>query len=136
MAAAFALGAEGVQLGTRFVATEECIAHPRYKEAILQAGDTDTTITSRVFMSRRSLKTGFTRQLMELDRSGATAEEIRAFLGYRRARAAQLDGDLDKGETYAGSSVGLISDISPAAKVIERLINEYKETITRLVNGE
>jgi len=129
MAASFALGAEGVQLGTRFVATEECIAHPKYKEAILLAGDTDTIITSRTFLPRRSLKTAFTGHLMELDRSGATAEKIRAFLGYRRARAAQLDGDLDEGEAYAGSSVGLINDIIPAAKVIERLIDEYENCV-------
>jgi NAD(P)H-dependent flavin oxidoreductase YrpB (nitropropane dioxygenase family) len=109
-------------LGTRFVATEECVAHLKYKEAILLAGDTDTIITSRTVLPRRSLKTGFTKHLMELDKSGATAEEIRAFLGFRRARAAQLDGDLDEGEAYAGSSVGLIHDIIPAAKVVERLL--------------
>ncbi len=129
MAAAFALGAEGVQLGTRFVATEECGAHLKYKEAILLAGDTDTIITSRTVLPRRSLKTGFTKHLIELDKSGATAEEIRAFLGFRRARAAQLDGDLDEGEAYAGSSVGLIHDIIPAAKVVERLIDEYENRI-------
>lgn len=129
MKAAFALGAEGVQLGTRFVATEECIAHPRYKEAIIAAGDADTTVTCRKLLPRRSLRTAFTQKLIALDRSGASAEEIIAFLGYRRARAAQLEGDLSDGEVYAGSSAGLIKDIIPAATVIKGLIDEYENIV-------
>jgi enoyl-[acyl-carrier protein] reductase II len=82
--AAFALGAEGVQLGTRFVAVEENIAHSKYKQAILNAEDTDTAITCRKLLPTRSLKTEFTRRLLELEESGASAGDIREFLGYSR----------------------------------------------------
>ena len=104
--AAFALGAEGVQLGTRFVAVEENIANPKYKQAIIGAKDTDTVITCRKLLPTRSLKTEFTQRLLALEESGASAEEIRNFLGYSRARAGQLEGDLVNGEAYCGASAG------------------------------
>jgi len=84
--AAFALGAEGVQLGTRFVAVEENIANPNYKQAIIDAKDTDTVITCRKLLPTRSLRTEFTKRLLELEASGASADAIRDFLGTSRAR--------------------------------------------------
>jgi enoyl-[acyl-carrier protein] reductase II len=134
MAAAFALGAEGVQLGTRFVAVEECMAHPRYKQAILEAGDTGTVVTCRKLLPARSLKTPFSKQLLALENTGVSAEEIYHFLGYSRARRGQLEGDLDEGEAYAGSSAGLINEIIPAAKVIQDLVDEYKEVVKNLTD--
>jgi len=130
--AAFALGAEGVQLGTRFVAVEENIANSKYKQAIIEAKDTDTVITCRKLLPTRSLKTEFTRRLLELEESGASADEIRNFLGYSRARAGQLEGDLVNGEAYCGASVGLIKEVLPAALVIQRLIDGYKEVIKNI----
>lgn len=132
IAAAFALGAEGVQLGTRFVATEECIAHPNYKKAILDCGDTDTVITCRKLLPRRSLKTSFTKRLLALEEAGATAQELSAFLGYRRARAAQLDGDLAYGEVFCGSSAGMIMEILPVTSVIRRLVDDYEALVKML----
>lgn len=125
-AAAVALGAEGIQLGTRFVATEECPAHPKYKEAILKAGDADTMITCRPLVPTRSLKTELSKHLIAMERRGASAEAIRDFLGYSRARRAQLEGNLDEGEAYCGAAVGLIRDILPACEVMKRLIREYE----------
>ncbi len=127
--AAFALGAEGIQLGTRFVAVEENIAHPKYKQAILDAGDADTAITCRKLWPTRSLKTEFTRRLLELEKSGASAGDIREFLGNDRARTGQIEGDLENGEAYAGASAGLIKEIIPAAEVIQRLVEEYQKVI-------
>jgi enoyl-[acyl-carrier protein] reductase II len=127
--AAFALGAEGVQMGTRFIATEESIAHPKYKQAILDAKDTDTVITCRRLFPTRSIRTGFSRQLLDLEASGASAEEIRAFLGYGRARAGQLEGDLESGEAYCGASAGLIDGVLPVAKVIQKLVEGYNKTV-------
>ncbi len=92
LVAAFALGAEGVQIGTRFVAVEESVAHPRYKQAILDAKDTDTVITSRRLLPTRSLKTEFSRKLLDLEASGTSAEDLRSFLGYGRPRAGQTGG--------------------------------------------
>lgn len=130
--AAFALGAEGVQLGTRFVAVEENIAHSKYKQAILNAGDTDTAITSRKLLPTRSVKTEFTRRLLELEESGATATDIRNFLGYGRGRTGQIEGDLVNGEAYSGTSAGLIKDILPAADVVHRLVEEYQKVVKKI----
>jgi enoyl-[acyl-carrier protein] reductase II len=130
--AAFALGAEGVQLGTRFVAVEENIAHSKYKQAILNAEDTDTAITCRKLLPTRSLKTEFTRRLLELEESGASASDIRNFLGYSRARTGQIEGDLENGEAYSGASAGLIKEILPAAEVVQRLVAEYQIVIKKI----
>ncbi len=130
MAAAFALGAEGVQLGTRFVATDECIAHQAYKDALVEAGD--TIVTCRKLIPTRSLLTEFTRTLWEAERDGATGDKLREIRGRTGARKAQLEGDLDHGEAYAGASVGLIGDIVPARAAVERLIAEYEEVIKGL----
>jgi enoyl-[acyl-carrier protein] reductase II len=130
--AAFALGAEGVQLGTRFVAVEENVAHSRYKQAVLNAGDTDTAITCRKLFPTRSLKTEFTRRLLELEESGASASDIREFLGYSRARTGQLEGDLENGEAYSGASAGMIKEILPAAMVIQRLVEEYQKVVKNI----
>jgi enoyl-[acyl-carrier protein] reductase II len=131
--AAFALGAEGVQLGTRFVAVEENIASPNYKQAIIEAEDTDTVITCRKLLPTRSLKTEFSKRLLELEASGATAEDIRSFLGYSRARKGQLEGDLANGEAYCGASAGLIKEIIPSSQVIQQLVMEYREIIRRIL---
>jgi len=130
--AAFALGAEGVQLGTRFVVVEENIAHSRYKQAILNAGDTDTAITCRKLLPARSLKTEFTRRLLELEDSGASAGDIRNFLGYSRARTGQIEGDLENGEAYSGASAGLIREVLPAAEVVQGLIEGYQQVIKKI----
>ncbi|MBW2322828.1 MAG: nitronate monooxygenase, partial [Deltaproteobacteria bacterium] len=108
VAAAMALGAEGVQLGTRFVAVKENIASQRYKEAIVAAGDTDTVITIRSLIPSRSLKTPFTQVLLELENAGASVEEIKDFMGHAASRRGGLEGDLENGEAYCGSSGGLI----------------------------
>lgn len=132
VAAALSLGAEAVQMGTRFVAVEESIAHPDYIRAILEAKDTDTVITCRKLLPTRSLRTEFSRRLLQLEEAGASAEEIREFLGYSRARTGQLEGDLVNGEAYCGSSVGLIKEILPAALVIRRIVEEYPKIVKKI----
>ena len=129
-AAAMALGAEGVQLGTRFVAVDECIAHPEYKQAIIEAGD--TVITCRRLTPTRSLKTAFSMRLAELENAGAGADELRRALGYRRARKGQLEGDLEDGEVYCGSSVGAIKEMVPAASVVKGLVRGYVVVLRKL----
>ena len=119
--AAFALGAEGVQLGTRFVAVRESIAHSNYKKAIIEAKDMDTVITCRRILPTRMLKTELSRRLLAMEERGARAEEIRNFLGFSRARRGQLEGDLEEGELFCGASAGLIREILPASAVIQKL---------------
>jgi enoyl-[acyl-carrier protein] reductase II len=128
LAAALALGADGVQLGTRFIATEECIAHPSYKQAIVDAGDSDTVVTRRGLVPIRSLKSDFSMELAALEKSGTSAEDLRKYIGRGRARKAQIEGNLTDGDAYAGSSAGLIKEVLPAAVVIENLINAYTES--------
>lgn len=132
MVAAFALGAEGVQLGTRFVAVDENPAHLNYKQAIVDARDTDTVITTRNILPTRSLKTKFTNTILELERSGVSAGDIREFVGYRSNRNAQIEGDLDSGEAYCGASAGLIKDILPAKDVVRQLVEGYEYILRRL----
>jgi enoyl-[acyl-carrier protein] reductase II len=127
LAAAFALGADGVQLGTRFVAVDECIAHPRYKRAIVDAGEGDTIVTRRGLIPTRSLRTRFIDEIISMEKEGASAESIRKHVGRGRARQAQIDGNLADGDAYAGSSAGMIRDILPAAAVMEDLIRAFKK---------
>jgi len=124
--AAAALGAEGIQMGTRFIAVTENIAHSNYKQAILNAGDTDTVITTRQLVPARSLKTAFTRALLELEQTGASRQELAAFLGYRRSWDSQIAGKLDEGEAFCGASAGLIREIVPVARVFQELVDGYE----------
>ena len=130
--AALALGAEGVQLGTRFVAVDENEAHPNYKGAITEAGDTDTVVTGRGSQPTRSLKTEFVKTILELERSGAPAEVIREFIGYRSNRDAQLDGHLNAGEAYCGAAAGLIKEILPVKEVVDQLVAGCESILRRL----
>jgi enoyl-[acyl-carrier protein] reductase II len=130
--AAFALGAEGVQLGTRFVAVHENAAHLNYKRAIVDAQDTDTVVTTRSVVPTRSLKTKFTNAILELERSGASAEDIMDFIGYRSNRTAQIEGNLNGGEAYCGASAGLIKEILPAKDVVQQLVAGYDYVLKRL----
>jgi len=130
--AAFALGAEGVQLGTRFVAVNENAAHLNYKQAIVAARDTDTVITNRSNVPTRSLKTEFTEAIIALEESGAAAEDVLEFIGYRSNRTAQIEGNLNGGEAYCGAAAGLIKEILPAADVVRQLVEGYEHVLKRL----
>jgi enoyl-[acyl-carrier protein] reductase II len=114
MAAAFALGADGVQLGTRFVAADECIAHHNYKQAIVKARDTDTMVIRRGRIAMRCLKSGFADSILP--------ESV----GRSRSRKAQLEGDLANGDAFAGSSAGLIKEILPAAVIVKNLAASFE----------
>ncbi len=126
IAAALALGADGVQLGTRFVAVKENIAHMAYKRAIIDAQDTGTVITCRRLMPTRSLKTKFTNTLTALEKAGATKRDLLDFIGYRSNRDAQIEGNLNCGEAYCGASAGLIREILSVQEVVSRLVREYE----------
>ena len=133
VAAAMALGAEGVQLGTRFIAAEECIAHQRYKDALIAAGDTDTAMTLRKLIPSRSLKTSeVTQSLLALEEAGATEDELRDFMGHAASRRCGIEGDLENGEAYCGASVGLIKEILPAAEIIRRMADGFKGVVQGL----
>ncbi|MCX6091168.1 MAG: nitronate monooxygenase, partial [Candidatus Atribacteria bacterium] len=132
MAACLALGAEGVQIGTRFVCTTECQVHPAYKEAILRSGDRSTVMTGfTTGHPVRCLKNKLTRKFEELESRGANREEIEA-LGSGGLRRAACDGDVEEGSIMAGQIAGLIDEIKPVKDVIHSLMSEVQSTLQYL----
>jgi enoyl-[acyl-carrier protein] reductase II len=132
MAAAFALGAEGVQIGTRFICSDECAVHDNYKVAIVNAKDRDAVATGRsTGHPVRCLKNKLTRQFEELEESGAGKEEIEK-LGVGTLRRAAVEGDTQFGSVMAGQISGLIKDIKPCKDIIEEIMSQYKKVINNL----
>ncbi|MEW8959115.1 MAG: enoyl-[acyl-carrier-protein] reductase FabK [Moorella sp. (in: firmicutes)] len=130
LAAALALGAAGVQMGTRFICAEECTVHPNYKNAVLKAGDRDAVVTGMPGHYVRVLKNKLTRQFEELAARGASWEEMDR-LGAGKLRAA-VEGDAEYGSLMAGQSAALVREIKPAAAIIAEVMAEAEATISRL----
>jgi enoyl-[acyl-carrier protein] reductase II len=128
MAAAFALGASGVQVGTRFAATVESAAHAEYKKLVVQATDRDTVLTMRGVMPVRLLRTPFALRAMEAERRGAGREELEVLLGRKRERQGIGEGNIEEGMFEAGQSAGLVHEILPAAVVVRAMMEEYRNT--------
>lgn len=122
-AAAFALGADGIQVGTRFICSEECVAHANYKNAVLKAKDRDAVVTGRsVGAPVRALKNKLTREYDRLEKEGASFEEIES-LGVGGLRRAFADGDIEMGSLMAGQSAAMVNDIKPCREIIADLLN-------------
>ncbi len=132
LVAALALGAEGVHMGTRFIATRECIAHRAMKEAIVAATDTGTVVTARSLSPTRGLRNAFAAQVSTMDQRGVTADELLAFIGIGRARMALIDGKVDEGEAYAGAVAGMIRDVTGAGDIVRSMIEGYDDIISSL----
>ncbi len=135
VAAAFMLGAEGVQLGTRFLACTECAIHENYKQLVVKARDIDTRVTGRSGGHPvRALKTRLTRSLIEMEGRGATFEEIEAATVGSLRKAVQ-EGNLDEGTFMAGQSAGLVDCVMSAEEIIRTLFEQAAHTLTA-VRGE
>ncbi len=131
LAAALALGAQGVQMGTRFICTAECPAHGNYKQRIVGAHDRATLVTGRsVGHPVRSLRGSFVRRFQELERHGVTEEEVMVF-GAGSLRAAVFEGDLERGSFMAGQGAGLVNDVPPVKELLERIMADAEATIAR-----
>ena len=131
VAAAFALGAEGVQLGTRFMCAEECTIHPSVKEQVLKAKDRDTVVTGRsTGHPVRVLKNKLARQIMELDRENR-AEEIET-LGAGKLALAMRQGDVEMGSLMAGQSAAMVCRIESAADIVSELVRDARAVMTSL----
>ena len=127
--AAIALGAEAVQIGTRFVCSVECLAHDFYKDAIVKAKDRDAIVTGRsTGHPVRNLKNVLTRKMKELEQKGATKVEIEEY-GAGRLRSAALEGNILEGSVMAGQIAGMICDIKPVKKIIEDMMEEAEKII-------
>ncbi|MFC1904745.1 NAD(P)H-dependent flavin oxidoreductase [Chloroflexota bacterium] len=127
--AAFALGAEGIQMGTRFILTEECIAHRNCKEALLKASAGDTTVTGRGVDAARVLRTEFTERVLALEKSGASPEELLEFIGIRRSRMAALDGNLEEGSILSGQIAGLTKQVTTVEEVIRDITDGFDSSM-------
>jgi len=134
IAAALALGASGIQVGTRFVCATECTAHENYKQKVLNAKDRDTTVTGRsTGHPVRVIKNKLSKEFDRMEKEGASPEELEEY-GTGKLRLAVKDGDVDFGSIMAGQSAGLVRNIKPAAAIIEDMVHEAKKTIDGLPN--
>jgi enoyl-[acyl-carrier protein] reductase II len=127
--AAFVLGAEGIQMGTRFIMTTECIAHDMFKEAIAQAQDTDTVITGRMFGPTRVLKNKLSADILSWESQGMPAEKILQLIGPGRTDKALLRGEIEESSAMSGQIAGLIKDVVSVSDVIEGIMRQATEVL-------
>ena len=132
MLAAIALGAEGVQVGSRFVATPEASSHSNFKEEILKAEQGATILTLKELTPVRMMKNPFYKKIQNLYQNGASLEELSFALGRGRAKKGMFEGDLSEGELEIGQVAAQINSIKPAAEVVQEFIERYNKTIDRL----
>jgi enoyl-[acyl-carrier protein] reductase II len=124
MLAAFAMGAEGVQMGTRFVCASECNAHDNFKQKIIGANDRSTVVTGRTLGHPvRCIKNRFTQMFAEMEESHTTIMELDKF-GSGKLRAAVVDGDMENGSIMSGQIAGLVTRVQPAREIIEEVVGE------------
>lgn len=132
MAAAFALGAEAVQVGSRFVASEESSAHINFKNAVITTPEGGTQLTLKQLTPVRLIRNKFFKEVDEAEKRGASVEEIKALLGRARAKKGMFEGDLEEGELEIGQVSNDLKEIKPAAKIIAEMMNEFNNTLIRL----
>lgn len=132
MAAAFALGSEGVQVGTRFALTVESSASDAFKQRCIELNEGDTFLSLKKVSPTRLIKNEFFQQVHELEERGASADELRELLGRGRAKKGIFEGDLMEGELEIGQIASHIREILPAREVVRRMMEEYRLTLARL----
>ena len=127
MLAAMVLGADGVQVGSRFVASEEASNHKSFKEIVVNAKEGDTQLTLKELAPVRLVKNKFYHEVQKAYAEGATTEELKTLLGRGRAKKGMFMGDLEDGELEIGQVSALIDYIKPAGRIIEEIISEFKQ---------
>ncbi len=125
MLAAFALGAEGVQIGSRFVASVESSAHPNFKQAVINSDDGNTQLALKKLVPVRLIKNKFYQVVKEAEDRGASADELKEILGRGKARLGMFEGNLEEGELEIGQASGYINEIKPAYEIMRDIINEF-----------
>ncbi|TXT32912.1 MAG: enoyl-acyl carrier protein reductase II, partial [Chitinophagaceae bacterium] len=129
MLAAMVLGADGVQIGSRFVCTPEASSHENFKTAIVQASEGDTQLSMKKLVPVRLLKNAFFKQVEAAEIRGADEAEMKQLLGRARAKKGMFEGDMEEGELEIGQVAALIHAIKPAAEVVNEIVEEYNATI-------
>ena len=132
MLAVMILGADGVQVGSRFVASEEASSHQLFKEKVVEAGEGDTHLTLKELAPVRLLKNKFYNDVQAAYEQGYGVEELKDLLGRARAKRGMFEGDMEEGELEIGQVSALIHDIKPAAEIIADMIQEFREAQDKL----
>src|SRR5580765_1668558 len=126
MLSAMVLGAEGVQMGSRFVASKEASSHPEFKAAVVNAKEGDTMLALKELTPVRMMKNKFYNVVREAEHNGSGADELKRILGRGRAKKGMFEGDLDEGELEIGQAPALINDIKPAADIIKEISLDFE----------
>lgn len=132
MAAAFALGAEAVQIGSRFVASPESSAHEYFKQAVIDAKEGDTKLSMKKLVPVRLLKNKFFEEVKALEDRGAEGGELLELLGRARAKKGMFEGNMDEGELEIGQISAYIDAMKPAAEIVEEIVTEFNQTCEQL----
>lgn len=127
MLACMVLGADGVQVGSRFVASEESSAHQAFKQVVVDAKEGDTQLTLKELAPVRLIKNKFYNELQELYKTAPTPEQLKELLGRARAKRGMFEGDLDDGELEIGQIAGLIHDVKSVAEIVRDMVCEFEE---------
>jgi enoyl-[acyl-carrier protein] reductase II len=128
--AAMVMGAEGVQMGSRFVASEEASSHPEFKKAVIHSQEGDTILTMKQLTPVRMMKNKFFQEVSQAELKGATVDELKAILGRARAKKGMFEGNLDEGELEIGQGSALLRDILPAAEIVKNVWQEFEEGLS------
>jgi len=135
LVAALALGAQGIQMGTRFVASDECIAHPAYKQAVLNASDRSTAVSGQsTGYPMRALENKLIHEFWEKEKTGISIEDLME-LGVGKVRLGLIDGDIENGTLLAGQIAGMIKEIKPVKVIIEEMVAEAEAIMDQLKNS-
>ena len=134
MLAAMTLGAHGVQIGSRFVASTESSAHEAFKNLVVSAQEGSTKLTLKELTPVRLLKNKFFNELMELYKNNPTSDELKAHLGRGRAKKGMFEGDLDEGELEIGQIAAVIDDILPVSEIVKNLVKEFNSVAAEISN--
>jgi len=129
MMAAMVLGAEGVQVGTRFVASREASSHDNFKQAVIDSGEGDTMLAMKNLVPVRLIKNKFYKEIFEAEQRGASVEELRKILGRARAKIGMFEGNLAEGELEIGQVSSLVKDLLPASEIVRTLWNEFSDSL-------
>ncbi len=129
MLAAMALGADGVQIGTRFAAAEEASVHPNFKKRIIESNEGDTVLTLKKLVPVRILKNEFYKKVEEAENRGASTEELKELLGRARAKLGMFEGDMAEGELEIGQIAAAVREIQPTSVIVKEIMGEFHAAI-------
>jgi enoyl-[acyl-carrier protein] reductase II len=134
MLACMALGADGVQIGTRFAASEEASVHPNFKKRIIESNEGDTVLTLKKLVPVRILKNEFYKKIQEAEDRGASTKELQQVLGKARAKQGMFEGDMNEGELEIGQIAAAVKEIQPTSTIVKEIIEDFQAAINEVGN--